>query len=280
MLASFWPARMLLAVLGSLTAGAVLAGCDAGAAASNASATTSPVSSPSSSVAAPAATAAPLVQADQSEAAQASASSPAVGVSPGSARVSRVVDGDTFVIDGGQRVRVLGIDSCESGTTAGQSATGAASLVLYGTTVTLAREPGVDLDRYGRQLRYVTMGDGRDFGRYMVGFSHTAVYEGRNDGAPSYLAGLRAADPNGRTCGSETHSTTTQPAPTQSSPRTSPPRVNTTAPAPAPAPAPSSGGTYFKNCSAARAAGAAPLYRGQPGYAPKLDRDNDGIACE
>ncbi|MFD8243694.1 excalibur calcium-binding domain-containing protein [Nocardia sp. NPDC059691] len=27
-------------------------------------------------------------------------------------------------------------------------------------------------------------------------------------------------------------------------------------------------------------AGKAPLRRGQPGYAPHLDRDNDGIACE
>ncbi|WP_254699247.1 excalibur calcium-binding domain-containing protein [Rhodococcus sp. SGAir0479] len=31
--------------------------------------------------------------------------------------------------------------------------------------------------------------------------------------------------------------------------------------------------------AAARAAGAAPIYRGQPGYASKLDRDNDGVAC-
>ncbi|RSX57779.1 DUF4236 domain-containing protein [Bifidobacterium samirii] len=37
---------------------------------------------------------------------------------------------------------------------------------------------------------------------------------------------------------------------------------------------------YFKNCSEARAAGAAPIYRGQPGYSSKLDRDGDGIACE
>ncbi len=40
------------------------------------------------------------------------------------------------------------------------------------------------------------------------------------------------------------------------------------------------GGVYFPNCDAARAAGAAPIYRGQPGYRPPLDRDNDGIACE
>jgi hypothetical protein len=37
---------------------------------------------------------------------------------------------------------------------------------------------------------------------------------------------------------------------------------------------------YYANCSAAKAAGAAPLYRGQPGYRLALDRDKDGIACE
>jgi outer membrane biosynthesis protein TonB len=51
------------------------------------------------------------------------------------------------------------------------------------------------------------------------------------------------------------------------------------APAPAPAPKPAPAATYA-NCSAAKAAGAAPLYRGQPGYSSKLDRDGDGIACE
>ena len=36
----------------------------------------------------------------------------------------------------------------------------------------------------------------------------------------------------------------------------------------------------FRNCTEARAAGAAPVYRGQPGYGPHLDRDNDGVGCE
>ena len=61
-----------------------------------------------------------------------------------------------------------------------------------------------------------------------------------------------------------------------------------TPPAP-PAPTSGSGGggsgggggsVYYANCAEARAAGAAPLYRGQPGYRSGLDRDNDGIACE
>ncbi|MGM1379934.1 excalibur calcium-binding domain-containing protein [Bacillus cereus group sp. BceL101] len=46
---------------------------------------------------------------------------------------------------------------------------------------------------------------------------------------------------------------------------------------------PASGNTssaYYKNCAAVRAAGKAPLYKGQPGYDSHLDRDGDGVACE
>lgn len=42
----------------------------------------------------------------------------------------------------------------------------------------------------------------------------------------------------------------------------------------------SRGSTYYANCSAARAAGAAPVRRGDPGYASHLDRDEDGVGCE
>ena len=37
---------------------------------------------------------------------------------------------------------------------------------------------------------------------------------------------------------------------------------------------------YYRNCAEAKAAGAAPLYQGDPGYRSALDRDHDGIACE
>ncbi|KCZ56841.1 excalibur calcium-binding domain-containing protein [Hyphomonas chukchiensis] len=36
----------------------------------------------------------------------------------------------------------------------------------------------------------------------------------------------------------------------------------------------------YRNCTEARAAGAAPVRRGEPGYGAHLDRDNDGIGCE
>lgn len=40
------------------------------------------------------------------------------------------------------------------------------------------------------------------------------------------------------------------------------------------------GGVYFNNCDDVRAAGRAPIRRGDPGYGPHLDGDDDGIACE
>jgi hypothetical protein len=45
-------------------------------------------------------------------------------------------------------------------------------------------------------------------------------------------------------------------------------------------PAAGSGSTYYANCTAARDAGVAPQYRGDPGYRSDLDADDDGIACE
>ena len=56
-----------------------------------------------------------------------------------------------------------------------------------------------------------------------------------------------------------------------------PPPASTPAVVPTVAP---SAGVYYANCTAARAAGAAPLHVGEPGYRLALDRDKDGIACE
>lgn len=65
-----------------------------------------------------------------------------------------------------------------------------------------------------------------------------------------------------------------QPAAAQPAPRREP------APEPRPAREESSSGASYKNCAAARAAGAAPLHRGDAGYRAGLDRDDDGVACE
>jgi len=58
-------------------------------------------------------------------------------------------------------------------------------------------------------------------------------------------------------------------------PEPEPPPVRFVSPAPS-----RLSGTSFRNCSEARAAGAAPVMEGDPGYAPRLDRDGDGVGCE
>lgn len=65
--------------------------------------------------------------------------------------------------------------------------------------------------------------------------------------------------------------------PAEQTPRRFVPEAPQNPPAPA---APDPGSVYYANCAAARAAGAAPLHIGEPGYRPKLDRDGDGVACE
>lgn len=60
-------------------------------------------------------------------------------------------------------------------------------------------------------------------------------------------------------------------------PKTATPTTKTSAPvqrAVAPAAA------YYANCSAVKAAGKAPIKKGQPGYRSALDRDGDGTACD
>lgn len=74
-------------------------------------------------------------------------------------------------------------------------------------------------------------------------------------------------------------------------PQPAPPPEFVPAPAPAvvaePAPAPQAAAepvvpaaAYYANCTAVRAAGAAPIFAGDPGYGTHLDRDQDGIGCD
>ncbi|MDF8265231.1 excalibur calcium-binding domain-containing protein [Luteipulveratus flavus] len=85
----------------------------------------------------------------------------------------------------------------------------------------------------------------------------------------------------------------TSPAPATPTPRrTSPPRptsrpkqhVTTSATRVAPlvpeAAPRQPAGVHYAGCAAVRAAGKAPLHRGDPGFRAGLDRDGDGVACE
>ena len=81
-----------------------------------------------------------------------------------------------------------------------------------------------------------------------------------------------------------TRTTSPLPSPTKEVAPSPPPKKQPAAePEPraaAPVPVREQSSVYYKNCQAARDAGAAPLHRGDPGYRSELDRDGDGIACE
>ncbi|MDM7487759.1 DUF1524 domain-containing protein [Rhodococcus sp. CSLK01-03] len=92
------------------------------------------------------------------------------------------------------------------------------------------------------------------------------VTQAEHDAMVRVLAGCGAAAPE------PAPAATTVPEPV---PSVAPEPVPSVAPEPAPAPA-----VAYRNCAEARAAGAAPLYAGQPGYSEKMDGDGDGVACE
>ena len=70
------------------------------------------------------------------------------------------------------------------------------------------------------------------------------------------------------------------PAPAPAPQPAPPPPAPAPKPAPAPPPPPAPSGKYYQNCKAVWNDLGGPIYRGQPGYAPHLDRDNDGVGCE
>jgi endonuclease YncB( thermonuclease family) len=94
------------------------------------------------------------------------------------ARVTRVIDGDTFVCDLdlgwglwriGARVRLAGIDCPELRAVGGEEArVFAAGLVQY-ETVTVVSE---SLDKYGRTLARVLLPSGRDLADLLIEAGH------------------------------------------------------------------------------------------------------------
>lgn len=74
------------------------------------------------------------------------------------ARVTKVIDGDTFIIEGGESVRLLGIDADERGEPCYDAAKQELSSFISGKTVALEADRE-EADQYGRLLRYVFLGN-------------------------------------------------------------------------------------------------------------------------
>ena len=102
--------------------------------------------------------------------------------------VERVLDGDTLLLAGGERVRVLGIDTPEvarDGRPAecgADDATRAARELVEAQVVRLRPDPGqADRDDFDRLLRYVETGAGQDLGLTLVSDGHARVFAPRGD---------------------------------------------------------------------------------------------------
>ena len=183
-----------------------------------------------------------------------------------------VVDGDILELQG-VRIRLWGVDAVESSQTCldasgkpwpcGRRAAFALADFLGQRTVRCERK---DTDRYGRTVAVCRVG-GTEVNRWLVEQGWALAYV--RYGGSVYLEAQRQAQAARRGVWQGSFQAPWEyrrdPAhpPTAGTPRESDPTA-----------------VYYRNCSEARAAGAAPLYRGQPGYREGLDRDRDGVACE
>jgi micrococcal nuclease len=198
--------------------------------------------------------------------------------------VGSVTDGATVVVNGSdgtsKTVHILGVIApvASTGCYAAESLAWATS-TLSGTAVTLGAETaqGISLTLAGGQ-DYATLAIQKGYLKYAATAASPALAAGEI-AAKQAVSGLWGPPCRG-TIDAPAPAPTPTPAPiatpkpapaTKAAPP--PPPVEATEEAPAHS-------AYYANCSAAKAAHAAPLHRGEPGYRPALDRDGDGVACE
>jgi endonuclease YncB( thermonuclease family) len=197
--------------------------------------------------------------------------------------VTRVVDGDTLDVrltsGKRERIRLIGIDTPESGVCYAAKASARARQLALSKPVVLKGDATQDTrDRYGRLLAYVWLPGGRDLGFQLLAGGFAKVYVYRNPF--QRLSAYRTAESRAKSapagawkaCGS----TTIRPV------------VPT--PPPPPPPPPPSGNCHPSyspclpivgdlDCADIRAMGVAPVrVLGSDPY--RLDGDNDGYGCE
>jgi endonuclease YncB( thermonuclease family) len=96
--------------------------------------------------------------------------------------VDRVIDGDTLVLDGGERVRLIGVDTPETVhpnlpiQPGGEAASAYTRQAVSGGSVYLSYDSRQGrTDRYGRTLAYVTLPNGRVLNEELVAAGHGIV---------------------------------------------------------------------------------------------------------
>ena len=127
---------------------------------------------------------------------------PAKSCGPASAAVERVIDGDTVVLRGGQRVRYLNVDTPESTAKNGKECFGSEASEynsgrVEGREVQLTYDSQC-LDQYGRLLAHV-WADGTDVGLDEVGlgYAYAMILPPNVDGREAFEAAEEIARAHG-----------------------------------------------------------------------------------
>lgn len=90
------------------------------------------------------------------------------------ARVSKVLDGDTFTLKGiSRRIRVWGLDAPEWNHPGGSTATATMRALIAGKTLRCDLR---DVDRYGRFVMQCSLPDGRDIAAEMIRIGAATEY--------------------------------------------------------------------------------------------------------
>ena len=184
-------------------------------------------------------------------------------------RVERVVDGDTIVVEGVGRVRLIGVDTPETVSPGrpveffGREASAFTKRLLEGRRVRLEydREP---TDRYGRILAYVHLSNGTFANAEIIrrGYGHAYTrFPFR------YLDRFRQLEREARTAGRGLWGAAAAGSSSRSSAGSA--RVQW-----------DDDGNGRVTCAEARRHGIAPVPRSHPAYAYMRDGDGDGVVCE
>lgn len=187
----------------------------------------------------------------------------------GAQLVERVVDGDTIIVEGIGRVRLIGVDTPESVDPRrpvqffGREASEFTKRMLEGKRVRLEYDQP-RMDRYGRTLAYVWLPGGpmanAEIIRQGYGFAYTRF-------PFRYLDDFRKLEREARLADRGLWGDGASDDVRTSLPRGDPGQWD-------------DNGNGRVSCAEARRHGIAPVRRGHPAYAFMNDRDGDGVVCE
>ena len=194
--------------------------------------------------------------------------------------VTKVIDGDTIMIEGNQAVRYIGIDTPETVHPSkpvqcfGQEASAKNKELVEGKTVRLEKDVS-ETDKYGRLLRYVWIGD-IFVNEYLVrqGYAQVSTYPPDVKYQDLFLEAQKEAGENSRGLwGACVEEPTPTPTPSPTPPPPEPPETDLYD---------CSGNIY--NCSdfstQAEAQAVFEYCGGTANDVHRLDADKDGVACE